>query len=50
MSRVEELENAIKELENRRLELLKQLELEKLRQKIEIPFKTGNVYFSVTGR
>ena len=49
MSRVEELENAIKELENRRLELLKQLELEKLRQKIEIPFKTGNVYFSVTG-
>lgn len=49
MSRVEELENAIKELENRRLELLKQLELEKLTQKIEIPFKTGNIYFTITG-
>lgn len=49
MSRVEELENEIKGLENRKIELLKQLELEKLTQEIELPFKTGNVYFSVTG-
>ena len=49
MSRVEELENEIKGLENRKLELLKQLELEKLTQKIEIPFKTGNEYFVIEG-
>lgn len=47
MSRVEELENEIKGLENRRLELLEQLELEKAKQKIEIPFKAGNEYFVI---
>lgn len=47
MSRVEELENEIKGLENRRLELLKQLELEKLTQEIELPFKTGDEYFVI---
>lgn len=49
MSRVEELENEIKGLENRRLELLKQLELEKLTQEIELPFKTGDEYFVIEG-
>ena len=47
MSRVVELENEIKELESRRLELLKQLELEKSKQGIEIPFKPGNEYFVI---
>lgn len=47
MSRVEELENEIKGIENRRLELLKQLELEKLTQEIELPFKTGDEYFVI---
>lgn len=47
MSRVTELENEIKELESRRLELLKQLELEKSKQGIEIPFKPGNEYFVI---
>ena len=49
MSRVEELENEIKGLENRRLELLKQLELEKLTQEIELPFKAGDEYFVIEG-
>ncbi len=49
MSRVEELENEIKGLENRRLELLKQLELEKLTQEVEIPFKKGDEYFVIEG-
>lgn len=49
MSRVEELENEIKGLENRRLELLKQLELAKLTQENEIPFKTGDKYFVIEG-
>lgn len=49
MSRVEELENEIKGLENRRLELLKQLELAKLTQETEIPFKTGDKYFVIEG-
>ena len=38
MSRVEELENEIKGLENRKLELLKQLELEKQKTAIDYPF------------
>lgn len=37
MSRVEELENEIKGLENRKLELLKQLKLEKQNAEIEYP-------------
>lgn len=47
MSIVTRLENEIKGLENRRLELLEQLELEKAKQKIEIPFKAGNEYFVI---
>lgn len=47
MSIVTRLENEIKGLETRRLELLEQLELEKLKQKIEIPFKPGNEYFVI---
>ena len=47
MSIVTRLENEIKGLETRRLELLEQMELEKLKQKIEIPFKPGNEYFVI---
>ena len=47
MSIVTRLENEIKGLENRRLELLEQLELEKSKQEIEIPFKVGNEYFVI---
>ena len=47
MSRVIELENEITGLESRRLELLKQLELEKSKQGIEIPFTPGNEYFVI---
>lgn len=47
LSIVIELENEIKGLESRRLELLKQLELEKSKQEIEIPFKPGNEYFVI---
>ena len=47
MSIVTRLENEIKGLETRRLELLEQLELEKSKQKIEIPFKPGNEYFVI---
>ena len=47
MSIVTRLENEIKGLETRRLELLEQLELEKLKQKIEIPFKPGNESFVI---
>ena len=49
MSIVETLENEIKGLENRKLELLKQLELAKLTQETEIPFKTGDKYFVIEG-
>ena len=38
MSRVEELENEIKGLENRKIELLKELEGEKQKTEIEYPF------------
>lgn len=47
LSIVTELENEIKGLESRRLELLEQLELEKSKQEIEIPFKVGNEYFVI---
>jgi len=47
MSIITRLENEIKGLETRRLELLEQLELEKSKQKIEIPFKPGNEYFVI---
>lgn len=38
MSRVTELENEIKELENKRTELIKELEVEKQKQEIDYPF------------
>jgi hypothetical protein len=44
MSRIEELENEIKVLENRKIELLKELEGEK-QKKVECPFKFGDRYF-----
>ena len=47
MSRVEELENEIKGLENRRLELLKQLELEKLTEEFEHPLKMNDTYYVI---
>ena len=48
MSRVEELENEIKGLENRKIELLKELELEKQKTEIEYPLKEGDNYWCVT--
>ena len=48
MSRIEELENEIKGLENRKKELLKELELEKQKTEIEYPFKDGDNYWCVT--
>ena len=47
MSRIEELENEIKGLENRKIELLKELEVEK-QKKVECPFKYGDRYFLLT--
>jgi hypothetical protein len=47
MSRIEELENEIKGLENRRLELLKQLEVEKQKFEIEYPFEDEGQYWFV---
>ena len=45
MSRVTELENEIKELENKRTELIKELEVEKQKQDIDYPFNyTENCY------
>lgn len=45
MSRVTELENEIKELENKRTELIKKLEVEKQKQDIDYPFNyTENCY------
>lgn len=38
MSRVTELENEIKELENRKIELLKELEVEKQKKEFDYPF------------
>lgn len=38
MDRIEELENEIKGLENRKIELLKELEVEKQKTEIEYPF------------
>ena len=45
MSRVEELENEIKGLENRKIELLKELKLEKQKTEIEYSFKNSEKYF-----
>lgn len=45
MSRVEELENKIKELDDKRTELQKELELEKQKTEIEYSFKNSEEYF-----
>lgn len=47
MSRIEELENEIKGLENRKIELLKELEFEKQKE-LGFPFKYGDKYFLLT--
>lgn len=47
MSRVEELENEIKGLENRKIELLKELEVEKQKMKIEYPFAESEEYWGL---
>ena len=47
MSRIEELENEIKGLENRKIELLKELELEKQKTEIEYSFKNSEKYFAI---
>ena len=49
MSRVEELENEIKGLENRKIKLLKELEIEKqkTKTKIEYQLKNGDNYWYV---
>lgn len=44
MSRIEELENEIKGLENRKIALLKELEIEKQKE-VKCPFKYGDEYF-----
>ncbi len=44
MSRIEELENEIKGLENRKIALLKELEIEKQKE-VKCPFKYGDGYF-----
>ena len=48
MSRVIELENEIKEIENRKTELQKELEIEKQRNEIEYPFEYNEEYWLVT--
>lgn len=48
MSRIEELENEIKGLENRKIELLKELELEQQKTAIEYPFEESENYFTVS--
>lgn len=47
MSRVEELENEIKGLENRKIELLKELEVEKQKTVIEYPFAESEEYWGL---
>lgn len=45
MSRVEELENEIKGLENRKIELLKELEVEKQKTVIDYPFEEDKCWW-----
>lgn len=46
MSRVVELENEIKELDNKRIELLKKLEVEKIAEtEIQYPFEVSEYYY-----
>lgn len=47
MSRIEELENEIKGLENRKIELLKELEVEKQKFEIDYPFEESEEYWGL---
>lgn len=47
MSRIEELENEIKGLENRKIELLKELEVEKKKQEFDYPLECEEKYWYV---
>lgn len=47
MSRIEELENEIKGLENRKIELLKELEVEKQKTAIDYPFEKSEEYWGL---
>ena len=47
MSRVEELENEIKGLEKRKIELLKELEVEKQKTVIDYPFEESEEYWGL---
>ena len=47
MSRIEELENEIKGLENRKIELLKELEVEKEKTVIDYPFEESEEYWGL---
>lgn len=47
MSRIEELENEIKGLENRKIELLKELEVEKQKTVIDYPFEESEEYWGL---
>ena len=47
MSRIEELENEIKKLENKTTDLRKELECEKQRQEFVYPFKNDEKYFVI---
>lgn len=48
MSRTEELEKQIKELENKKIKLQKELEIEKQKNEIEYPFEDNEEYWLVT--
>ena len=47
MSTIEELENEIKGLENRKIELLKELEIEKQKTVIDYPFEESEEYWGL---
>lgn len=47
LSRVTELEKEIKELENRKIELLKELEVEKQKTEFEYPFEEFESYWTI---
>lgn len=47
MSRIEELENEIKELDERKVALQKELELEKQKTEIEYPFEDNEEYWVI---
>lgn len=47
MSRIEELENEIKELDERKVALQQEFELEKQKTEIEYPFEENDLYWSI---